>query len=189
MVSPFFRMSRSSVTRASSRFKRRFSASWSTPGIWRWFPEQMHPFVQRMRAHAQTTRNLPNWIPSNRNLMHRVPLELITVIACPHVSLLASKLGGKASTNLGAPQTPSAASRTISIFSSSESLFAWDMRKKASLFPATFIQGQPHHCSETRYCWQTQMAIPARHAEKRRETRVRSGRRLGSRAQTRRLSL
>src|SRR6056297_1994319 len=29
----FFRMSRSSVTRASSRFSRRFSASWSTPGF------------------------------------------------------------------------------------------------------------------------------------------------------------
>jgi hypothetical protein len=29
--SPFFRMSRSSVTRASSRFSRRFSASWSMP--------------------------------------------------------------------------------------------------------------------------------------------------------------
>lgn len=43
-------------------------------------------------------------IPTHRDLMHRVPLELVAVIACPHVSLLASKLGGKASTNLGAPQ-------------------------------------------------------------------------------------
>jgi hypothetical protein len=36
--------------------------------------------------------------------MHRIPLELVAVVACPHVGLLASKLGGKASTNLGAPQ-------------------------------------------------------------------------------------
>jgi hypothetical protein len=35
--------------------------------------------------------------------VHRITLELVAVIACPHVGLLASKLGGKASTNLGAP--------------------------------------------------------------------------------------
>ena len=37
--------------------------------------------------------------------MHRVALELVAVVACRHFGLLASKLGGKASTNLGAPQT------------------------------------------------------------------------------------
>jgi hypothetical protein len=42
---------------------------------------------------------------AHRNLMHCIPLEIVAVIACPHVGLLASKLGGKASTNLGAPQT------------------------------------------------------------------------------------
>jgi hypothetical protein len=36
--------------------------------------------------------------------MHRILLELVAVVACPHVGLLASKLGGKASTNLGEPQ-------------------------------------------------------------------------------------
>jgi len=35
-------------------------------------------------------------------LMHRVALELVAVIACHHVGLLASKLESKASTNLGA---------------------------------------------------------------------------------------
>ena len=30
-------------------------------------------------------------------------LGFVAVTACPHVGLLASKLGGKASTNLGAP--------------------------------------------------------------------------------------
>ena len=32
------------------------------------------------------------------NLMHRVPLEPVPVVDFPHVGLLASKLGGKAST-------------------------------------------------------------------------------------------
>ncbi|MEJ6405133.1 hypothetical protein, partial [Yoonia sp. 2307UL14-13] len=41
----------------------------------------------------------------HRDLMHRIPLEIVAVIACPHVGLLASKLGGKASTNLGAPHS------------------------------------------------------------------------------------
>jgi hypothetical protein len=36
--------------------------------------------------------------------MHRVPLELVAIIACPQLGLLASTLGGKASTNLGAIQ-------------------------------------------------------------------------------------
>ena len=48
--------------------------------------------------------NLPNRITPHRDLMHRIPLELVAVIACPHIGILASKLGGKAATNLGAPQ-------------------------------------------------------------------------------------
>ncbi|MEM1273265.1 MAG: hypothetical protein AAGF88_05575, partial [Pseudomonadota bacterium] len=47
----------------------------------------------------------PNRIPAQYDLMHRIALELVAVIACPHLGLLASKLGGKASTNLGAPQS------------------------------------------------------------------------------------
>ena len=53
----------------------------------------------------QTPRNLPNRIPVHYDLMHRIQLELVAVIACPHLGLLASKLGGKASTILGAPQS------------------------------------------------------------------------------------
>jgi hypothetical protein len=34
--------------------------------------------------------------------MHRIPLELVTVVARPRLGLLASKLGGKAYANLGA---------------------------------------------------------------------------------------
>ncbi|MEM1274453.1 MAG: hypothetical protein AAGF88_11585, partial [Pseudomonadota bacterium] len=48
---------------------------------------------------------LPNRIPAQYDLMHRIALELVAVIACPHLGLLASKLGGKASTNLGAPHS------------------------------------------------------------------------------------
>ncbi|MGA0543420.1 hypothetical protein, partial [Neotabrizicola sp. VNH66] len=39
----------------------------------------------------------------NRDLLHRIPLERVAVVARPHLGLLASKLGRKASTNLGAP--------------------------------------------------------------------------------------
>jgi hypothetical protein len=48
--------------------------------------------------------NLPNRIPTHHDLMHRIPLELVAVITCPDVGLLASKLGSNASTNLAAPQ-------------------------------------------------------------------------------------
>ena len=37
-------------------------------------------------------------------------LEIIAVVACPHLSLLASKLGGKASANLAAPHMKPAVS-------------------------------------------------------------------------------
>jgi hypothetical protein len=37
--------------------------------------------------------------------MHRIALKIVAVIACPHLGLLASKLTGKASTNLGASQS------------------------------------------------------------------------------------
>ena len=36
--------------------------------------------------------------------MHRIPLELVAVIACPHAGLLASQSGDKTSTNLAAAQ-------------------------------------------------------------------------------------
>ena len=57
-----------------------------------------------MRVDAKMPGNLPNRISPNRDLMHRFPLELVAVIVSPHVGLLASKLGGKASTNLEAPR-------------------------------------------------------------------------------------
>ena len=41
---------------------------------------------------------------SHSHLMHRIALEIVAVIAFPRVGLLASKLGGKTSTNLAAPQ-------------------------------------------------------------------------------------
>ena len=44
------------------------------------------------------------------DLLHRIPLELVAVVARPHLGFRASKLGGNACTKLGAPQTPSVAS-------------------------------------------------------------------------------
>ncbi len=51
----------------------------------------------------------PTEKPDGHRKLHRVrgrqPLELAAAIACPHLGLLASKLGGKASTNPAAPQS------------------------------------------------------------------------------------
>jgi len=47
--------------------------------------------VERILADAQPPGNLPNPIPAHRDLVHRIPLELVTVVACPHVRLLGSK--------------------------------------------------------------------------------------------------
>ncbi len=48
-----------------------------------------------MRTHTQTSGNLANRVSRTRDLLHRIPLELVAVIACPHLGLLASKLGGQ----------------------------------------------------------------------------------------------
>ena len=53
-----------------------------------------------MLAHAQTLRNLRNWVTSLGELMHRVPLEVVAKIGFAHDGLLASSLGKKASANL-----------------------------------------------------------------------------------------
>ena len=75
------------------------------PGLpGRGIAEQLHPLVKKMRAHAQTPGHLPHRIPAHRDLVRCIALELDTVIACPHAGLLASKLGGKASKNPGAPR-------------------------------------------------------------------------------------
>jgi hypothetical protein len=58
-----------------------------------------------MLAHAQTVRNLRYRIAPFNNLDHLVSLELLTGAAFEQLSLLASKSGKKASTNLGAIQT------------------------------------------------------------------------------------
>ncbi len=55
-----------------------------------------------MLAHPKTLRNLRNRIAALGDLRHRVPFEVLTEIGFTHLCLLASKLGKKASTNLGA---------------------------------------------------------------------------------------
>ncbi|MEX1663601.1 tyrosine-type recombinase/integrase [Thioclava sp. 15-R06ZXC-3] len=57
-----------------------------------------------MRAHPEPLRNLRNRVATLGDLRDRVSLELVAEIAFAHLGLLASKLGKKASTNLGAIQ-------------------------------------------------------------------------------------
>jgi hypothetical protein len=54
-----------------------------------------------MLADAEPLGNLRYAITPLRNLGHRITLELITEIGLPHHRLLSSKLGPKASRNLG----------------------------------------------------------------------------------------
>ena len=49
--------------------------------------------------------------------MHRITLQLVAVVACHHDRLIGLKLGGKASTNLGAPQAALAPANPIRITS------------------------------------------------------------------------
>ena len=60
------------------------------------------PRIQRVLAHPEPLGNLCYTIPALGNLGHRIALELITEIGLSHHRLLSSKIGKKASTNLGA---------------------------------------------------------------------------------------
>jgi hypothetical protein len=55
-----------------------------------------------MRADTQSLRNLRNRLTSINNLMHRITLEIVTKLGFAHNGLLASLLGKKVSTILGA---------------------------------------------------------------------------------------
>jgi hypothetical protein len=54
-------------------------------------PEKLHPLVERILAGPQASGHLPHGISAHRDLMHRVPLELVAVVACPLGRLLGSK--------------------------------------------------------------------------------------------------
>ena len=58
-----------------------------------------------MLADPEALRNLRNRIASLRDLTHGVALKIFGEIRFAHDALPASKLGKKASTNLGAIQT------------------------------------------------------------------------------------
>jgi hypothetical protein len=55
-----------------------------------------------MLTDAEPLRNLGHRISTLGDLSHRIALELITEVGLPHHRLLSSKLGSKASRNLGA---------------------------------------------------------------------------------------
>src|SRR5689334_18959791 len=58
-----------------------------------------------MLTDAEPLGNLNYRISALRDLGHRITLELIAEIGLPHHRLLSSKLGSKASRNLGATHT------------------------------------------------------------------------------------
>ena len=64
--------------------------------------ELLVPPLKQMLAHAQTPGNLRYRMAPINNLGHRVPLEIPSDIDLTHFILLASNLGKKVSTNLGA---------------------------------------------------------------------------------------
>ena len=62
------------------------------------------PRIKRMCADTQPLRNLCRRIAPLDNLRHGFPFELVGKIKFAHIGLLASNLGKKVSTNLGAIQ-------------------------------------------------------------------------------------
>ena len=97
----FFRMSCSSVTRASSFFSRLISSASSLSLALDAANFFFHSY-RGMLAHAEALKNLRNQIASLRDLTLGVALKIFPEIRLAHDALPASKLGKKASTNQGA---------------------------------------------------------------------------------------
>jgi len=75
-----------------------------------------------MLADAETLRHLSHRIAPLRDLPHRVTLKLFAEIRFAHDALLASKLGKKVSTKLGARHPSKIARRSIKYLSRFTSL-------------------------------------------------------------------
>jgi len=101
-----FKMSRSSVTQASSHFiALQLTNLGILPGIARHLPRQLPlPRIHRMLTHAEPLRHLRYRITALGDLGHRITLELVAKIGLPRGRLLSSKSGLKASRNPGATQ-------------------------------------------------------------------------------------
>lgn len=116
------------MTRASSFFSRLISSVSSLPFA---LPLALDA------ANAEALRNLRNRIASLRDLTHGVTLKIFAEIRFAHDALPASKLGKKASTNLGAIQSDGAkeafARYLIETFPSG----AFDARKHRSVVEAS----------------------------------------------------
>lgn len=72
----------------------------------RWLRELPLPGVKRVLANAEPLGHLCNRVAPFRDLRGRVTLENVHKMTGPHRGLLASKLGRKASTDLGAVHHP-----------------------------------------------------------------------------------
>ncbi len=109
MNSHFLGMSQSSFTLFSSRFRRRFSASWLAPSFG---TGSRHRFdhCRRKTCRRPDSGKRPESTTPGPSFGAPVELDLGAVVACNHVGFSTSKLGSKVSTNLGKPQctTPNA---------------------------------------------------------------------------------
>lgn len=97
----FFKMSRFWVTRGGS-FSGRLISSASSPPLASEAANFVLTLVERMLANPEPLRNVCNRIASIVILTHCITLEIVAEIGLAHKGLLTSKLGKKASTNLGA---------------------------------------------------------------------------------------
>ena len=102
MRSELFKMSRSSVTCASSFFSPLISAAWSSSPALDTF-ENFSGEVEVL-AYTHSSLNLRYRIVPLGNLQRRVSFEILTEISSAHYGLLASKLRKKVTMNLGVIQ-------------------------------------------------------------------------------------
>jgi hypothetical protein len=90
--------------------------------------------IERVLAHAQPLRHLRNRIAPLSDLRDSIALELITEISGPHHGLLASNLGKKASTNLGAIHLMLREDADNLFFAEPVALHLWSFSMGQSLF-------------------------------------------------------
>lgn len=99
-----FRISRSWVTLASSCFRRLISTACASVALISGLAIPLLPRIKRAGAITETMRYICDGVPAFGDLFYRLNLEFFCEMQIGHHSLLASFLGDKVSTILGAIQ-------------------------------------------------------------------------------------